>query len=92
MKQINEQSFIKDGVVIEPGERVLFVSKCHNRTKCRFGTYIGTDFFGYPVVRYDSKRFHYKSHTDCGWVPCVVTVSLPLKRIFGKNHFHNDIS
>jgi hypothetical protein len=86
MKQINEVSFIKDGVAIEPGERVFFVSRCHNRTKCLTGTYIGTDFFGYPVVRYESKRFFYKTKSDCGWVPTVVTVSLPLKRIFSKNH------
>jgi hypothetical protein len=87
MRQINEQAFDADGVSIEPGEKVLFVSRRGSTTRARFGTYIGTDFFGYPVVRYPSRRFYYKSKTDNGWKPTIVTTSLPLKRLYSVKHF-----
>lgn len=92
MGQINEQAYVKDGVAIEPGEKVLFVSTSRSTTQCRFGTYIGTDFFGDPVVRYPSRRFVYKSKTEYGFVPCIVTTSLPRNRLYSANHFKSDLN
>jgi len=89
MRQINEQAYVKDGVAIQPGEKVLFVSRSHSRTQCRLGTYLGTDSFGNPVVKYPGKRWYWKSRDDHGFIPCEVTVSLPCRRVYGVKHFEN---
>jgi hypothetical protein len=87
MRQINEQAYVKNGVAIEPGETVLFISTSFSRTRCRLGTYIGIDSFGNPLVRFPSRRFYWKSKVDNGWVPIIATTSLPRRRLYSVKHF-----
>lgn len=82
-----EQSFIKDGIEINPGETVLCISSSNKSTRCRLGVFLGVNSSGTPVVKYPSKRFVYKSKTDYGYIPWTVITPLPLERIYSINHF-----
>ncbi len=87
MRQIFKQAFDKNGVIIEPDETVLFVSRSGGVTTQRFGKYLGIDQWGDPVVQFTTQRWFWNSNKDCGYKDAKVITSLPCRRIFSVNHF-----